>query len=73
MTFVADIGFSLDETPIAMQQFAQLLPLTHLVNAARDIMLNGASLTDVLPHILIMLVMGLVSLLLAAGLFRWHH
>lgn len=72
MTFLSGIWFSLDETPKAMQYFADILPLTHLVDAARDIMINGATLGDVFPHIAIMLVMGIFSLLLSARLFRWH-
>lgn len=73
MTFLSGIWFSLDDTPQAMQAFAQLLPLTHIVDAARDIMINGANLADVMPHILVMTAMGITSLALAAGLFRWHR
>jgi len=72
MTFLSGIWFSLDETPEPMQYFADILPLTHLVDAARDIMINGASLQDVASHLIIMILMGFVSLLLAARLFRWH-
>ena len=72
MTFLSGIWFSLDDTPKAMQVFAEFLPLTHLVNAARNIMLNGASLMEILPDMAIMLIMALVCLSLAARLFRWH-
>ena len=73
MMFLSGVWFSLDETPRMMQNLANLLPLTHLVEAGRDIMINGATLFDVADHILIMLVMGFVSLSLASVLFRWHR
>lgn len=72
MMFLSGIWFSLDDTPEIMQQLAYCLPLTHLVDAARDIMLNGATLMDVMDHVIILLVMGLVCLILAASFFRWH-
>ena len=73
MTFLSGIWFSLDETPQAMQVFANFLPLTHLVTAARSIMLDGAGLVDVLPHVAVLLGIALACLLLAARLFRWHR
>jgi len=72
MMFLSGIWFSLDDTPEAMQQLAYCLPLTHLVDAARDIMINGATLIDVIDHVAIMLIMGLTCLSLAALFFRWH-
>ena len=73
MMFMSGIWFSLDDTPELMQQFADLLPLTHLVKAARDIMIHGAGLMDVAHHLLIMLLMTVVFLSLAAILFKWHR
>jgi ABC-type multidrug transport system permease subunit len=72
MTFLSGIWFSLDQTPQGMQTFAHLFPLTHLVNASRAIMLEGASLYDVMWPITIMLGIGFICLSLAAALFRWH-
>ena len=73
MVFLSGIFFSLDDTPLMMQQIAYCLPLTHLIDAARDVMINGAGLVDVLDHISIMLAMGLFSLALAAYFFRWSE
>lgn len=73
MMFLSGIWFSLDDTPQMMQTMAQFLPLTHLVSAARDIMINGAGLMDVAGHLLIMLAMTVFCLLLAAILFKWHN
>lgn len=72
MMFLSGVWFSLENTPDYMQWSAQLLPLTHVVNAARDIMLNGASLADVSFNLYMMTGMTLLYLLIAALLFRWH-
>src|SRR5690554_322618 len=72
MMFLSGIWFSLDDTPEAMQLLANFLPLTHLVNAARDIMINGASLWDVAPNLLALLLSTVICLLLAAKFFRWN-
>ena len=73
MTFLSGVWFSLDDTPQYMQNFAQALPLTHVVHAAREIMINGATLIDVKFNVLMMLVMSLVFLSSAAVMFRWHR
>lgn len=73
MMFLSGIWFSLDDTPPAMQRLADFLPLTHLVKAGREIMINGAGLADVAVHLLVMLVMTLCCLALAAILFRWRN
>lgn len=72
MMFLSGIWFSLDDTPEAMQFVANVLPLTHLVNAARDIMINGASLWDVMPNLLALMLSAAICLLLAAKFFRWN-
>lgn len=72
MMFLSGIWFSLDDTPDYVQTIANVFPLTHLVDAARGIMINGATLWDVWPQILAMLITSLVCLLLAASLFRWN-
>lgn len=73
MLFLSDVFFSLDDAPVYMQQLAQCLPLTHLVQAARDIMINGADLAAVSDHALALLLMTVVFLSLASVLFRWHR
>lgn len=73
MMFMSGVWFSLDDTPTYMQNLAQCLPLTHLVHAAREIMLSGASLMDVKINLIVMFIMTLVFLSAAAALFRWHR
>jgi ABC-2 type transport system permease protein len=49
-----------------------LLPLTALVNGLRAIMLQGASLSAVLPQIAVLSVFFVISLAVALKVFRWQ-
>lgn len=71
MLLLSGVWFSLDGSPIWVQQLAQIFPLTHLIDAARAVMFDGAGLAAVLPEIGILLLMTLVFLGVGAYLFRW--
>mgnify|MGYP000622140512 FL=1 len=73
MMFFSEIWVSLGKAPHWMQQFANLMPLTHIVNAARAVMIEGATLSDVNHHLVALLAITVVMLLLAARLFRWQR
>lgn len=72
MMFLSGVWFSLEGTNPLMQKFAQVLPLTHVTAAARAIMLDGASLAAVSPHLLVLAVQTVVFLVIGAWLFRWE-
>ena len=55
-----------------VRQVASIFPLTHVLNAARAVILDGAGLIQVGPQILTLLAMSLVFLGLGAAFFRWH-
>ena len=64
---------SLRGTNVWAQRIAELLPLTHMVDAARRVMLSmGAGLRDVAFDIGILLALGAVLLTLSARAFRWQ-
>ncbi len=71
MMILSGVWFSLEGAPEAVQWFAQLFPLTHLVSAARAVMLDGAGFADVSVQLGVMTAMSLVFLAAAAALFRW--
>jgi ABC-type multidrug transport system permease subunit len=73
MMVVCGVFFSIDGAPRALQLFAQLLPLTHLVNGARAIMLDGAGLPQILPNLAALGAMSAVYLVLGAALFKWRQ
>lgn len=69
---LSGVWFSLEGVNPAARAIAEVLPLTHLVDAARRIMIDGASFLEVLPQL--GLLLGLTGLLLgvSALLFRWN-
>ena len=71
MMVISGVWFSIEGSPAAIQWLAQALPLTHVLTAARAVMLDGAGLAQVLPELAILGGMAFGFLLLGAVLFRW--
>ena len=72
MMFLSGVWFSLEGLHPWLQELAQIFPLTHLINAARAVMLDGATLTDIAPDLLVLAGMSVVFLSVGAWLFRWE-
>lgn len=72
MMILSGVWFSLEGAPELVQQAAYLLPLTHMLDAARAIMTEGASVAAIADHL--MVLAGMTGLFLFAGalLFRWQ-
>jgi hypothetical protein len=64
--------FSTARFPQAVQPLVQASPLTHLNDALREIMLDGAPLSQVAGHLVVLAVCAGASFLLALKWFRWH-
>jgi ABC-2 type transport system permease protein len=71
MLLMSGVWFSMEGTNPAAQAISNLMPLTHLVNGARRVMIDGVGVTQVLPEVVILGGTGLILLLIAARLFRW--
>ena len=72
MMFLSGIWFSLEGVHPWVRAFAQILPLTHVIDAARAIMIDGAGLLDVSGHLLVLGVMSMVFMAIGARSFRWE-
>ncbi len=72
MMILSGVWFSLEGTNPIVQKLALIFPLTHMLEAARAIMLDGNGLAGVLPQMATLAIMS--GLLLAAGaaMFRWQ-
>jgi ABC-2 type transport system permease protein len=68
--FLSGVFFSRDAVPAFLKPVADLLPLTFLNDALRDIATTGATLADVGPQILGLVVWAVVSFFAAYRLFR---
>lgn len=72
MMILSGVWFSLDGAPGWVQSVARFLPLTHINQAARAVMTDGAGLLELAPQLTILAVMSLVFLTLGSVLFRWE-
>ena len=68
--FLSGVFFSRDAVPAFLKPVADLLPLTFLNDALRDIATRGAALADVSGQILGLVVWAAVSFIAAYRLFR---
>lgn len=71
MMVLSGVWFSMEGTNPIMQWLSQLSPLTHMLTAARAIMLDGAGFADISGQLLILVGMSLVFLLIGAATFKW--
>jgi ABC-2 type transport system permease protein len=72
MMMLSGVWFSLATADEWVRQVAGIFPLTHILSAARAVMLDGAGLAEVAPQIAALIAMSIVFLSLGAWLFRWH-
>jgi len=72
MMMLSGVWFSLEAASDWIRSIATLFPLTHMLDAARAIMLDGAGLPQIVPQLSMMLGMSALFLLVAAVMFRWH-
>jgi len=72
MMFLSGVWFSLEGAHPWMQKFALILPLTHVTEAARKIMIDGAGLAQIADHLLVLGLSSVVLLVIGAWIFRWE-
>lgn len=72
MLIFSGVWFSMEGTHPLAQHLSQVFPLTHLVDAARRIMIEGAGVGDVLFEISLLSGLTLLLLVVSARLFRWN-
>ena len=71
MWLLSGVFFSYERFPAIIQPFIKALPLTALNDALRATILEGASLAAQGTRLLVLLLWGAVSYLLAVRWFRW--
>jgi len=72
MIIFSGVFFSLEGTPAFMQTASKFFPLTHFIEAARAVMIDGAGVIQIMPNILVMVGMTAAFLVIASALFRWE-
>jgi ABC-2 type transport system permease protein len=72
MMLLSGVFYSLEGSSSWIQQLALVLPLTHVLSAARAIMIDGTGLVELWPQVLTLGGMATLFTLLGAALFRWR-
>ncbi|KAA3628215.1 MAG: ABC transporter permease [Proteobacteria bacterium] len=71
MMVLSGVWFSLEGSGELLQAVARLLPLTHMLEAARATMLDGAGWSEVSGNLLVLAVMSVAFMAVGAYTFRW--
>jgi ABC-type multidrug transport system permease subunit len=72
MMLLSGVWFPLDDAGVWVRQVANFFPLTHVLNSARAVMLDGATLIDVAPALVSLLLLSVLFLGMGAAMFRWR-
>lgn len=72
MMMLSGVWFSLEGAHPLIRAFAQVLPLTHVVQSARSVMIDGAGLAQIGFSLVYLVCFSIVCLVLGAKLFRWE-
>ncbi len=72
MMFLSGVWFSLEGLHPWIQKLSMIFPLTHVISAARAIMIDGASLIQLSGQITTLIIMSAAFLMLGALTFKWE-
>ena len=72
MVLLSGVFYSLEGSPQWLQSIASVLPLTQMLNAAREIMIDGAGVIEIVPQLGYLAVLTFVFLALGSALFKWR-
>jgi ABC-type multidrug transport system permease subunit len=72
MMFLSGVWFSLEGLHPLLQDFALVFPLTHVIDAARAIMIDGAGLIEIAPELAALVSMSALFLAVGSLGFRWE-
>ncbi len=69
---LAGTFFPVENFPKWLQPISNILPLTHLNQAMRDVAFEGAHITDCAPQLGVLLLWGAVAYIIAIRVFKWE-
>ncbi len=71
MMVLSGVWYSLEGSPEWVQNFSQILPLTHIISGARAIIIDGATLFDIWYQVLLISGFTAFCILVGAWSFNW--
>jgi len=72
MMFLSGVWFSLDGIHPWLKTFSRLLPLTHLIDASRAIMIDGADFNTLKGTFLLLILLSIAFIMIGSALFKWE-
>lgn len=72
MIFLSGVWFSLEGASAWVLAAAKLMPLTHVVDGLRAILIEGAGLAQLGPQVAVLLALSVVFLGVGSAIFRWR-
>jgi ABC-type multidrug transport system permease subunit len=72
MMLLSGVWFSLEGSHPLVQNLSHLLPLTHMIDAARAVMIEGAGFTDVAGRLVVLALFSVVFVFIGSKTFRWE-
>ena len=72
MMLLSGAWFSLEGAQVWVQKISLVFPLTHMISAARAIMNEGATLSQVMPHLSVLAFMSVFFIVIGAYVFKWE-
>lgn len=73
MMFLSEVWFSLEGSPAWLKTLSLSLPLTHMLQAIRRIMNEGATLMEVQSECFFLIAFTAVALAIGAKMFSWNE
>ncbi len=72
MMLLSGVWFSLEGSHTLVQNLSLVLPLTHMIDAARAVMIDGAVFTDVAGQLVVLALFSVVFVTIGSKTFRWE-
>lgn len=72
MMLLSGVWFSLESASAWVQHLSKIFPLTHVLDAARAVMIDGAGFVQIAPQLTTLTLMSVAFLALGALVFRWQ-
>ena len=73
MMMLSGVWFSLEGAGDTLRTISQAFPLTHVLDAARAVSLDGATFVDVAPSMGALIIQSIVFLAIGSAIFRWEQ
>jgi ABC-type multidrug transport system permease subunit len=73
MMMLSGVWFSLEGAGETLQMISKVFPLTHVLDAARAVSLDGATFFDVAPSLAALGIQSIVFLAIGSIIFRWEQ